>query len=410
MTRRILFASHACYLDDSNGAAVASRALMQALARRGCAVAVVSGTMLDREEEVEPAAWIAARGERFEAVVNQAWTFDAGGVRPEVPDHFRLSVRGVPVTLHRGPTTRPHEPDDAEGREFLQLFDAVAARFRPEVVVGYGGSRLARAVFARARAAGAATVFVLHNFGYRSAEPFADVDAIVVASRFAAERYREALGLECIVLPNPVDFDRVRVEQPEPRFVTFVNPATEKGVFAFARIADELGRRRPDIPLLVVEGRGGEATLAACGLDLRAHGNLYVMPSTADPRAFWRVTRLCLVPSLCWENQPLVAVEAMLNGIPVLGSDRGGLPETLGRAGVVLPLPAWLTPSSRAVPTAAEVAPWIEAIVRLWDDADLYAERRRLARDEARRWAPEVLEPRYARFFTELRSEPAASG
>ncbi|HEX8203884.1 MAG TPA: hypothetical protein VF590_25640 [Isosphaeraceae bacterium] len=83
---RVLFASHSCDLDDSNGAAVASRALMQALARRGFAVEVLCGSMLDLKVEVEPAAWLAARGDHFETLGGQAWTLDAQGMRPDVPD------------------------------------------------------------------------------------------------------------------------------------------------------------------------------------------------------------------------------------------------------------------------------------------------------------------------------------
>ncbi|MBX6313833.1 MAG: glycosyltransferase [Isosphaeraceae bacterium] len=81
------------------------------------------------------------------------------------------------------------------------------------------------------------------------------------------------------------------------------------------------------------------------------------MARTHDPRRFWSVIRVCLVPSLAAETQGLVATEAMTNGIPVVASDRGALPETLGSAGVILPLPARLTPSTRSLPTAAEVAP-----------------------------------------------------
>ncbi len=74
--------------------------------------------------------------------------------------------------------------------------------------------------------------------------------------------------------------------------MTFVNPSPEKGVHAFARIADELGRSRPDIPLLVVESRGSEATLLACGIDLRPHANVFLMSQTPDPRDFWGLTRV----------------------------------------------------------------------------------------------------------------------
>jgi glycosyltransferase involved in cell wall biosynthesis len=96
------------------------------------------------------------------------------------------------------------------------------------------------------------------------------------------------------------------------------------------------------------------------------------MPNTPDPRRFWGVTRIALVPSLWWENQPAVAYEAMINGIPVIASDRGGTPETLGESGFLLPLPERLTPESETLPTAEEVEPWIETIIRLWDDRALY--------------------------------------
>jgi glycosyltransferase involved in cell wall biosynthesis len=84
----------------------------------------------------------------------------------------------------------------------------------------------------------------------------------------------------------------------------------------------------------------------------------------------------------------------MINGIPVIGSDRGGIPEVLGPSGFVLPLTERVTPVTKDVPEAEEVEPWIETIVRLWDDRDLYEEPSLKAREEARRWHPDRLRPR----------------
>jgi glycosyltransferase involved in cell wall biosynthesis len=193
------------------------------------------------------------------------------------------------------------------------------------------------------------------------------------------------------------------VENNDPRFVTFVNPLPEKGVYPFVRIAHELGRRRPDIPLLVVEGRGTRAHLAACGLGRDAAVNVRLMPNTADPRHFWCLTRVALMPSLWCESLGLVAVEAMINGIPVIASDRGALPETLGDAGILLPLPDRLTPETRVAPTAEEVEPWVDAIIRLWDDPGWYEEHGNRARYEARRWHPDRLRPLHAEFFRGVR-------
>ena len=143
--------------------------------------------------------------------------------------------------------------------------------------------------------------------------------------------------------------------------------------------------------------------MASCGLELREHGNVFFMGHTSDPREFWGVTKVCLLPSVWWENQPLVAVEAMINGIPVIGSDRGGIPETLGSAGIVLPLPDRITQATRMLPTAEEVEPWVQTVIRLWDDSAFYEEHRQRALVEARRWDPEVLEPQYVEFFQNLK-------
>jgi glycosyltransferase involved in cell wall biosynthesis len=402
-TPRILFCTRSFYLDDSNGAAVAHRALAATLARWGFAVEALCGVTVDAGERPDPADRLAALGVPFEASGGDTWAVGPGGIDAADPAQLRAEVGGVPLTALHRPLRRLAHPDPFEAAEFLRLFEATRLRFRPDVLVAYGGDPLTREVLARARRSGIATAFALHNFLYTDRSPFADVGAVVVPSHFAADHYRRTLGLECTVLPNLFDPQRARVEGREPVFLTFVNPCPDKGLYPFARIAYELGRRRPDIPILVVESRGTEADVLNCGLDLRRHRTVHLMPQTPDPRDFWRVTRVCLMPSVFRESQGLVAVEALLNGIPVVASDRGALLETLGRAGILLPLPAHLTPESRHLPTAEEVAPWVEAVVRLWDDAALYDDHRRRGLAEARRWDPAVLKMQYVRFFTGLR-------
>lgn len=160
-------------------------------------------------------------------------------------------------------------------------------------------------------------------------------------------------------------------------------------------------RRRPDVPLLIVEGRGGAGWLERTGLDLSGLTNLHVMENTPDPRDFYRASRLVLMPSLCRESFG-VAAEAMINGIPVLGSTRGALAELLGECGFLFHLPDRYTPETRAVPSAEEIRPWIETILRLWDDQAFYAEASRRCRERAQAWRPERLWREYGRLFEEL--------
>src|SRR5262249_40025586 len=93
-----------------------------------------------------------------------------------------------------------------------------------------------------------------------------------------------------------------------------------------------------------------------------------------------------------------VAAEALINGIPVLGSRRGGLPETLAEAGFLFDVPERYTPQTRRVPTAEEVAPWIDTIIRLWDDHAFYAQEQRRCLAAAEAWRPDRLTPRFVDF------------
>jgi glycosyltransferase involved in cell wall biosynthesis len=191
-------------------------------------------------------------------------------------------------------------------------------------------------------------------------------------------------------------------ENPEPTYATYINPHPSKGMTVFVRIALELNRRRPDIPLLVVEGRGTSDALARLPVDLSGLTNLHRMGNTPDPRDFYRVSRAVLVPSLWRESLGRVPMEALVNGIPVLASDRGALPETLGNAGFVLRIPEHYTPQSLEIPTAREVAPWVTVLEKLWDDAELERRHRELARAEARRWEPSRVADQFERLFRSL--------
>jgi glycosyltransferase involved in cell wall biosynthesis len=130
--------------------------------------------------------------------------------------------------------------------------------------------------------------------------------------------------------------------------------------------------------------------------------NLNRMANTPDPRDFYRVSRVVLMPSLWRESLGLLHIEAMANGIPVLASDRGALPETLGDAGFVFTIPERCTPTSGVVPTAQEVAPCVAVIERLWDDPEFEAEHRRRALAEAMRWDGERLAKHFEDFFRTL--------
>ncbi len=275
----------------------------------------------------------------------------------------------VPVTIFNSVSTRGAWKDREEVAAFLTGCEIFLRKNRPDVVWTYGGDPVSLAVQQLAKRLGMGVLFFLHNFSYRGLESFRAVDWIAVPSQFSRHYYRRSLGLECEVLPYVIDSGRVlaatRATSPLPdplpegegdiwphpsplptgkrphpsplpegegTFVTFVNPLPAKGLYAFARIAEVLSRRRPDIRLLVIEGRSGPDWRQATGIDLARLPNVTARPAMPDPRAFYAVTKVLLMPSLWNESFGLAAAEAMMNGIPVLASNRGALPETIGVA------------------------------------------------------------------------------
>jgi glycosyltransferase involved in cell wall biosynthesis len=284
---------------------------------------------------------------------------------------------------------------------FLDVISRACELFQPTVVLTYGGLPFGPHLINRVRRAGKRVVFCLHNFDYPDPDLLRAADALWTPSEFARATYRGRIGVEAEAVSWPWDRVRAVGEPAAGRFVTFVNPVPAKGVAWVARIAAEMFRRRPEIPFLVVEGRGGADWPRRLSIDLSGLKNLSGMRSTPRPREFYAQSRIVLMPSLWGESFGRVAAEALANGIPVLASRRGALPETLGGAGVLFDIPARYTEPARMaeVPTPEEVAGWVETIERIWGDDVCHAEHRMRALDRANVWEPDRLRAGVEAFF-----------
>jgi glycosyltransferase involved in cell wall biosynthesis len=408
---RILLAIHNAYTDSTSGAAQSMRILMQWLAQSGHECRVLATARFDAKPPDDLDAHLETLGvplqrhapaKAFLRSVKKPANVLVG--RPTVD--FRL--QGVPVSMLLTRAALASPAERFEVAQYLLLLDDLLQQFKPGLLLTYGGHPVVAEAMRRAKKLGAQCVFALHNRGYEDRRYFNNVDRVYACSRHLSDWYRTTIGLVSAVIEPPIEWDEVEAPTEMRRFVTFVNPAIHKGVMVFARLADMLGSARPDIPVMVVQSATSAGRLNAIPeLDFGQYPHIVVAPPTSHPRDFFALTKILLVPSTFPEPFGRVAAEALINGIPPLVSDRGALPQTVHGAGRVLPLPAWMTESTKTLPSVEEVQPWFNAVCELWDVLGAYEEASKVARRTAEEWYGEAaMRQRYLDYFTVERGAP----
>jgi glycosyltransferase involved in cell wall biosynthesis len=193
-------------------------------------------------------------------------------------------------------------------------------------------------------------VLVYHNTAeYRSDNGIAYPHAGVVQvanSPFTARRIRAAFGIEApVILPafDAGDYRAAARAARDEQAVLFVNPIVEKGVMQVLRLAEA----RPAIRFAIREAWSGEHhAVRHVRAQARALANVHWWAATPAMAEVFAGARILLAPSLWEEAFGRIVAEAQANGVPVLASDRGALPETVGAGGILLdvhaPLDAWL--------------------------------------------------------------------
>jgi hypothetical protein len=125
-----------------------------------------------------------------------------------------LSVNGVRVTLVPTASSRVEPASDPrEAAIFPELAEQVFDRFRPDVLLTYGGHPASLELMRRARMRGIAVVFHLHNFGNNDRRAFALVSAVIFPWEHSRPHAR-LMGLDGPVIPDPIPLDRIVAAQP----------------------------------------------------------------------------------------------------------------------------------------------------------------------------------------------------
>ena len=291
---------------------------------------------------------------------------------------------------------------------FENSYNEALANFRPDVVLTYGGFPTDEKRRERAKAQGAKIIFGLRNFDYPQVGFFDRMDGVLTCSRFLTDWYRQKIGLSSTPLPLPIWPEDVIANHHNPKFFSAINPARRKGSLLLLTIFRELHKRRPDIPLMIA----GESY----DREFREFSDYStIIPWQPNPKTIYAETKVLLVPSVWEEPAGRVIVEAMLNGIPPIITDRGGMVETANDGAYMLPLDKRITRDFQTAVPLKYAQDWIDLIISIHDDepnwngdlASKWASERALA--AAQMYLPENLAPRYIRYFEQvLAGEPVA--
>ncbi|WP_074395199.1 glycosyltransferase [Halomonas sp. HL-93] len=330
---------------------------------------------------------LVARG--YEVQVLGATVFDnpkgMGRLKEQFPDlnahlHQLVEVEDGPLThqLVVGCShNRNHFTTHEEGlwhSQYLYLLDS----FKPDVVWFYGGQTLDMLIADEARDRSIPVAFYLANGNYKAPRWCRDVDLILTDSQATADMYRNTTGFISKPVGKFIAPENFIAEHHERKRLVFVNPSWQKGASVFVQLAVKLERERPDIELEVVEARADwtavlqEATRRMGG-QRSSLNNVTVTANTSDMRGPYGRARVVVAPSLWWESSGRVLAEAMLNGIPALITNRGGMPEMVGDAGITFDFPdACYEEPYQHLLSDEELQPLVDSVISFFDDEVLY--------------------------------------
>jgi glycosyltransferase involved in cell wall biosynthesis len=243
-------------------------------------------------------------------------------------------------------------------RWFLNETDLtdIVERVRPDVAVVQAAESIGTA--RHLQTLGVPVILYFHDveFHLLDGDPRELKNVVFVSnSQFTANKYREKFGIHSTVIAPIFRADSYRSSH-SPDNITMINPRPVKG----SEIMSELIEACPDIPFCLVESWELSAEEKAMWRrKMKLHSNLTLRARTTDMASVYQHAKLVLMPSKWDEAWGRVASEAQFNGIPVIASNRGGLPEAVGPGGVLLD------------PDKPER--WIDAVRRLWDDKIYYS-------------------------------------
>jgi len=274
-------------------------------------------------------------------------------------------VEGAPILRVSAPDLR-RAPKGFVLTEYAFGFRAAKVLREMEVEIVHANTSWAGFALAKSLR-GISLVYTCHNPLWPEERVHAQEYAVRLVEGYAMKRSAAVVALnntmkrsivakagvnkaKVVVVPNGVDVEFFRPGIPADdvaerfglegrRVVLFVGRVTRgKGVHVLLKAFRVLAKRYPDLKLVVagpLSDRFGEEGVSEYARALMAYAERslsegsYVFTGAVDRetlRKLYSTAYVCVLPSY-FEAFPMVLIEAMASGCPVIGSDAGGIPD-----------------------------------------------------------------------------------
>ncbi len=316
---------------------------------------------------------------------------------------FNLNDNNITFIYVRTKSRNLGDMVSQEQRNFYAKFCSIINAFRPDVVMGSGADMLSMVCFDEAKRRGIPTAYVLLD-GTPRRFNFPNIDVVISDSRAIANLYAQQYHINVVVtgsflpITSPLlaakaaeqkaaeeaankdaettDKDQKGAEQkgnksdksktPKRNRITMINPALDKGVAIFTRLAQMAAKETKGYKFTVYETYEGQfkqqmEQVHQKNSDKKAFTNadlnkIEVLGPQVANTELLETTKLLVVPSLSFEGIVNIAREAIACGIPVLATNQMGLAESIGEAGVLVEMPSYCIADNRIAPEPEDMS------------------------------------------------------
>lgn len=361
MAFKILWYSIPSLHDNSNGAAIRCKLMLEKLVQRGIEVRVVTALAGDDEQGMQKINQIVKIIQERKLQTNENYMqFNDSGI-----EYFLVPT----ISRTFANITAPDQ------QKLYLVFTGLLEQYQPDLVMGYSGDLFSTVLWSEAKARKIPVAYALCN-GLHAGYAFPNCDLVFTTSKATCQLYKERDDIEVQPVGNFIESSVVVAKERIPEYITLINPSPQKGLGIFIKLAQAYHRRHPEQKFLVVKSLGNYQNILmhlhypdnrpATDIVSETSHYISVAEHTNDIRCVYALTKVLVAPSLWHESWGRVATEANFNGIPVLGTNGNGLKEAIAdQGGILLDAPESCRKDLLNIPSDEEIAPWVDALERL---------------------------------------------